>query len=596
MKRNERIAALRARRNAMKENDELIDDAVNAAPAPQQVPMPAPVDGQQLVAPAADPAMQQPGPMNPLVPPQPGMIPTGWMFPNQSAQAVAMDTGDVNLAGAAPGGGVVDGAPVTNEEAQMIEEYRKYRKQKRLEKLATRLARKVKESSEEELEPEIPEEVSLDMPPEAMDDSAGFEDEEFVDDESGAVITADDLEDLVVDINKLFADAGGDLASVTSEDAFEDEEIAQKAEDAVKDELAEELEEATMNKDTTKKTRTRESAGGKYKLEYVLYERGDVDRKVGSFAAASDQEACKKAAMIQANYGPLKDLDAEARAELEEDVMLDFEEYPEQHSDPIEKWDSFITYNAEEFSLRLTAPDGRVLIDTGMDDFAEEEDFEESKKTSRKPRRKENRLVDELSEEEMDLGPEGLDDLEWDPDEEDIAAEREYYEEEMPADDEFDIDDVLDDMDPGNTIQERKTQRRARRKEAAPNGNAMHIRFPAGTPAPKVSADAADAAYKTLEPESSSIQAFEKKAATRRAVLAELRKQRNARRKENLMDADLSDADITQEDVIDEVIPGSNKSAILESRSFRPSEKFLESYREKQKLDYKAMLKQGLLG
>ena len=593
MKRNERIAALRARRNAMKENDELIDDAVNAASAPQQVPMPAPVYGQQPVAPAADPAMQQPGPMNPLVPPQPGMIPTGWMFPNQSAQAVAMDTGDVNLAGAAPGGGVVDGAPVTNEEAQMIEEYRKYRKQKRLEKLATRLARKVKESSEEELEPEIPEEVSLDMPPEAMDDSAGFEDEE-----SDAVITAGDLEDVVVDINKLFADAGGDLASATSEDPFEDEEIAQKAEDVVKDELAEddEVEDFEESRNTTKKTRTRESTGGKYKLEYVLYERGDVYRKVGSFKASSDEEACKKVAMIQANYGPLKDLDAEARAELEEDVMLDFEEYPEQHSDPIEKWDSFITYNSEEFSAKLTAPDGRVLVDTGMDDFADEEDFEESKKTSRKPRRKENRLVDELSEEEMDLGPDGLDDLEWDPDEEDIAAEREYYEEEMPADDEFDMDDVLDDMDPGNTVQERKTQRRTRRKEAAPNGNAMHIRFPAGTPAPKVSTDAVDVAYKTLEPESSSIQAFEKKAATRRAVLAELRKQRNARRKENLMDADLSDADITQEDVIDEVIPGSNKSAILESKSFRPSEKFLESYREKQKLDYKAMLKQGLLG
>ncbi len=123
--------------------------------------------------------------------------------------------------------------------------------------------------------------------------------------------------------------------------------------------------------------RTRESTGGKYKLEYVLYSRGDVYRKVGSFSAPSDQEACKKAAMIQANYGPLKDLDAEARAELEEDVMRDFEEYSEQHSDPIEAWDSFITYNSEEFSVRLTAPDGRVLIDTGMDDFAEEEDFED---------------------------------------------------------------------------------------------------------------------------------------------------------------------------------------------------------------------------
>lgn len=128
--------------------------------------------------------------------------------------------------------------------------------------------------------------------------------------------------------------------------------------------------------------RTRESTGRRYTLEYVLYYGGDVYRKVGSFTAPSDQEACKKTAMIQANYGPLKDLDAEARAELEEDVMRGFEEYPEQHSDPIEAWDSYITYNSEEFSARLTAPDGRVLVDTGMDDFAEEEDFEESRKAS----------------------------------------------------------------------------------------------------------------------------------------------------------------------------------------------------------------------
>lgn len=565
MNRNERIAALRARRNAMKESDELIDDAVNAAPAPQQVPMPAPVDGQQPAAPAADPAMQQPGPMNPLVPPQPGMIPTGWMFPNQSAQAVAMDTGDVNLAGAAPGGGVVGGSPVTNEEAQMIEEYRKYKKQKRLEKLAKRLARKVKESSEEELEPEIPAEVNLDMPPEDIEDSAGFEDEE-----SDAVITADDLEDVVVDINKLFADAGGDLASVTSEDAFEDEEIAQEAEDAVKEELAKEDEEEEVEDLEESKKTARSNT--------LLEGDRNYKRTAYSVRKAFPGIDPKAADIITGWYcaeGAVEDFD----------TTDDFAEFI--RDDVLDMLDAG-TDSADVATVKAS------LASIGFGDFAEEDlDFDESRKT----RRKENRLVDELSEEEMDLGPEGLDTLEWDPEEEEMSADTPAWVlEDIPADDEFDMDDVLDDMDPGNTIQERKTQRRTRRKEAAPSGNAMHIRFPAGTPAPDVSADAVDAAYKTLEPESSSIQAFEKKAAIRRAVLAELRKQRNARRKENLMDADLSDACITQEDVIDEVIPGSNKSAILESKSFRPSEKFLESYREKQKLDYKAMLKQGLLG
>ncbi len=560
MNRNERIAALRARRNAMKESDELIDDAVNAAPAPQQVPMPAPVYGQQPVAPAADPATQQPGPMNPLVPPQPGMIPTGWMFPNQSAQAVAMDTGDVNLAGAAPGGGVVGGSPVTNEEAQMIEEYRKYKKQKRLEKLAKRLARKVKESSEEELEPEIPEEVNLDMPPEAIEDSADFEDEE-----SDAVITADDLEDVVVDINKLFADAGGDLASVTSKDAFEDEETAEEDE-----ETAEEDEEAEAEDFEESKKPARSNA--------LLENDRNYKRTAYSVRKAFPGIDPKAADIITGWY-------------YAEDAVEDFDttdDFAEFIKDDVLDMLDAGTDSADVATVKAS------LASIGFEDFAEEDlDFDESRKT----RRKENRLVDELSEEEMDLGPEGLDALEWDPEEEEMSADTPAWVlEDIPADDEFDMDDVLDDMDPGNTIQERKTQRRTRRKEAAPSGYAMHIRFPAGTPAPDVSADAVDAAYKTLEPESNSIQAFEKKAATRRAVLAELRRQRNARRKENLMDADLSDADITQEDVIDEVIPGSNKSAILESKSFRPSEKFLENYRERQKLDYKAMLKQGLLG
>lgn len=465
-----------APRRAIRENDELIDAAAGAAPAPQQVPVP-----EQAAPAAVDPATQQPGPMNPLVPPQPGMIPTGWMFPNQSAQAVAMDTGDVNLAAAAPGGGVVGEAPVTNEEAQMIEAFRKYKKQKRLERLAARLSRRVKENSEEELEPELPEDVQLDMPPAegelAVEDD--FEDAPEGDgyEEDSAIVTADDLEDIVVDINKLFADAGGDL------DAVMDEEEA-------------------------------EEAGEEYDEEY------------------SEEPA-------------------------EENEFEDDEEGDSEEPGPVQ----------------------------------------EARRT------KENKLVDQLSEEELDLGPEGIagdEDFDFDDLLEDSAAENEdaYFADRFEkgglAAEGADVSpEDLADFEADDMLYEKKS----RRREAVPQSNAMNIRFPAGTPAPKVSPDAVGAVYDALSTEvpEGPVQAFEKRAATRRAVLAELRRQRQ-RRTEGLADADLSDADKTQEEVIDEIIPGSNKSAILESKGFKPSEKFLERYREKQQLDYRAMLEQGLLG
>lgn len=486
------------KKKTIRENDsELIDAAAGAGagnpvpPAPQPVPMP------QNAAPAADPAAQ-PGPMNPLVPPAPGMIPTGWMFPNQSAQAVAMDTGDVNLAAAAPGGGVVEGQPVTNEEAQLVTEYRKFAKKKRLEKLAAKLAKRVKENSEEELEPEMPENPELAMPPAEepeFEEEGSFEDDDAA--EGTAGITAEDLEDIVVDINKLFADAGGDLAAVTSEDAFEDEE-------------AEEAEEATED----------------------------------------------------AVEGAEEDFEDEAGSESE--------------SEPVNE--------------------------------------------SRKGRRKENKIADILGEDEYDTA---VDDIDWDEggswDPEEAAMD-----DAIPADDEFTEDEIPVELDPGNTIQDygqpaslydtlaqrnsptwrsgqkplgtdlgeaRKPGKRSWREAALP-ANAVDIKFPAGTQPPNVSSAAVDAAYDV--PAGSAIQAMEKRTAARRAVLEELR--RRNRKAEGLADGDLGDAMKTQEEVIDEVIPGSNKSAILTEARKSPSSKFLESYKEKQQLDYRKMLEQGLLG
>lgn len=455
------------KKKTIRENDsELIDAAAGAGagnpipPAPQPVPMP------QNAAPAADPAAQ-PGPMNPLVPPAPGMIPTGWMFPNQSAQAVAMDTGDVNLAAAAPGGGVVEGQPVTNEEAQLVTEYRKFAKKKRLEKLAAKLAKRVKENSEEELEPEMPENPELAMPPA---EEPEFEEEgSFEEDDSAAGITAGDLEDVVVDINKLFADAGGDLAAVTSEDAFEDEEAEEATEDAVE---------------------------------------GDMGAEE------------------------------------------DFEDEAESESEPVNE--------------------------------------------SRKGRRKENKIADILGEDEYDAA---VDDIDWDEggswDPEEAAID-----DSIPADDEFNEDEIPEELDPMNAMQDYGIVERAKKagkrswREAALPANAVDIKFPAGTQPPNVSSAAVDAAYDV--PAGSAIQAMEKRTAARRAVLEELR--RRNRKAEGLADGDLGDAMKTQEEVIDEVIPGSNKSAILTEARKSPSSKFLESYKEKQQLDYRKMLEQGLLG
>ena len=478
-----------ATKRVVRENDELIDAAASpeAAPAPQPVPVPA---TQQ--APAAASPVSQPGPMNPLVPPQPGMIPTGWMYPNQSAQSVAMETGDANLAAAAPGGGVVGGEPVTNEEAEMVQEYRKYKRAKRLESLASKIATRVKEASEDELEPEMPENPDLTMPPEAGEEGEGFEDEtavagEEAEGDENVDIDMDELEDVVIDINKLFADAGGDLAAVTSPEALAGEEAEEENEDAFE--------------------------------------------------------------------GEPEDEDTEEPAE------------------PV--------------------------------------------KESRK--KKENKLVDMLPEDEADLGPELSGDIEG------LDVEGA-----IPGDDDFFEDEIPDELDPGSSIQDygldtqndviaqrgsptwrsgqnpegiglgesRKSGKRSWREAALPQ-NAVDIKFPAGTPAPKVSGEAVNAAYTT--PAGSAIQAYEARAKARRAVLEEIRK-RN-RKAEALADADLSDAMKSQNEVIDEVIPGSNKDAMIDplkegktARASGASAKFLENYREKQQLDYRQLLEQGLLG
>ncbi len=213
------MASPTKKKTRVREENQLIDDAAaqNAAPVPEAVPAPQPVPTQAQANPA-------------LVPPQPGMIPTGWMFPAESAQSVAMDTGDVNLAAAAPGGGVVGGAPITNEEAQLVTEYRKWSKAKKIKELKARLADRVRESDDEGEEPEVENELG--------GESAGLETSEELPEDGVDVL--DELKDIAIDINALFDELGGDV----------DETLPGNPDAAAQEEAEDEgIEEADLNGD-----------------------------------------------------------------------------------------------------------------------------------------------------------------------------------------------------------------------------------------------------------------------------------------------------------------------------------------------------------
>lgn len=193
------------------QEDEFIDMAIDqdTMPAPQQVEVPM--------------ANASTIPTDPLTPPQPGMVPMGWMWPQQNAVAAAMDTGDVEIAGLAPDAGALDIAPeegedmFTDEDREVIEEYRKWKAKRVKEKKR----KKIKEEEEEDmdLDPVMPEDVDLDMPP-----ADGFEDEDLldVDMEDSDDDFLDELEDIVIDINDLFQDLGGDIDSLEGEDLEDD--------------------------------------------------------------------------------------------------------------------------------------------------------------------------------------------------------------------------------------------------------------------------------------------------------------------------------------------------------------------------------------
>lgn len=453
----------------------LIDDAAaQMAPAPQPVDMPATPEAPI----AADPS--QVG----FFPPQAGMIPSGWMSPTDSAQAAVMDSGDVNMATAAPGGGVVGGAPISNEEAQLVTEYRKWSKAKRLEATKARLAKRVERI--------------------------------------GNVPTVD-----------------GD------EEEAADARMDAKAKDSIKKNA-----DADSKEDAEHKARmARQAASKKRPVEKALSEK---EARIAVLKAKIAEK--RKAAKL-----------LEDQEELEDEVAMS---------------DAF--------------PGGEdVDISDEMGEMPAEDTGNE-----------ELDVQDELKDIAIDINS-LFADLGGDVDEVMPGEEEEDFddEEEMPSDEDEEVSEDEEEM-----LEERKQRIRTkiaemRKKNARKNrqkeselAKAIDIKMPAGV-------GQSDLAEEEGDTVATKMQAYEKKVAARRKLLAELRRSAAMRETDACdIDPDKLDAEegydsITS--VADEVTRDRNskkvRSAVIKEASTR-SNRFVEKYEEKKELNFKELLSKGLLG
>jgi len=524
-KRREIDMAISRTKKKIREEEGLIDDAAMqqpAAPAPQPVPMPGAAPIAQAPADAA------------LVPPQPGMIPTGWMFPQESAQAAVMDTGDVNMANAAPGGGVVGGAPISNEEAALVNEYRKWSKAKKLEALKGRLAKRVKENDSEdpadEGEDEVPSETDYsDLDEKAKrvkkvkeaiakrraarklkeDEAFGVEEEpveedgeEMLSDDEGADIDIDDemgvegeddildeVKDIAIDINALFSDLGGDVDEVMpgSEEAeeFEAEEEAGEDLEGGDDEV-EETESVPEEMPESKKRKTIKEASS---LEFLFDKYtpgGGDDDEIEAFVTAAKRQ---------------------------------------HHS--MKSLKNFL-------SMQFGGADDETLSY-----WVGEEDFDESKLTIRKALHEKSKAARVKK------------------------------------------------------IKEAIAKRRAARKQESELAHAIDIKLPAGTPEPEITAEGKMQAYeKKVQARRALLAELRKKASVREQLGDGEYELANP---DETIEDSVGD---TVDDVMGnqrDLESSKPKSAVIKEAVSRSS-KFVERYNEKKALDFKKLLSEGLLG
>jgi hypothetical protein len=106
-------------RKPLKEDEQIVEP-MTAQQAPEPQPATTTTAPEQAAAPAASTAVDQtvatPDKSDPLTPPAPGMVPTGWAYPEQLSKAIAMKTGDVDVAQDAPDVGKSQVAAPENKE------------------------------------------------------------------------------------------------------------------------------------------------------------------------------------------------------------------------------------------------------------------------------------------------------------------------------------------------------------------------------------------------------------------------------------------------------------------------------------------------
>jgi len=587
----------------IREEENLIDQAAPAAGAPMPQPVPAPME-------AAPPMGGTPGPMNPMMPPAPGMIPTGWMYPNQSAQAVAMDTGDVNLAGAAPGAGVVEGQPVSNEEAQLVTEYRKWAKNKKLEAtkqtLGKRMKKKVKEDFAGAGAPGFGEETPEEE--EAFGDEAEID----ISDEMGE--ETDGLADIAVDINKLFIDAGVAEEDLLPEDEpeeegmtdeeLEDHEASETPEEEAAEEAMEESRKvriAKLKERIDEESRKARIAKLKERIAKVRSNKKAIkENKLVDQLSDGDYEAGPDALFADEDYAD-NDFDGNIADDMfeEDDVMDDmdpgnavqdygvedelFEEAASKASDPEAmqkvravlstlglKKDPKISISGKGYSVKLgtwySDAEGKAVYNTQADVDALQDKLD----AAGYPEVKAKLLGFKHSPQWLGF----------------IVPYSSYRAPEGEAEDEL------------FERKERIKRVLAKRKKEALGAKDVDIRFPAGTTAPKISPEAAADLY---EPAGSATTQYEKRAKARREALRKARE--HVAMLEGMEDPDLSDADKEVGCVVDDVVEGGEsvaaklggKSRVVAESTNRATQ-FVERYKEKQSLDFKKLLSDGLLG
>jgi hypothetical protein len=603
---------------------------------PTQVPMP----GQQPMQ-----ATQAPVPGTPFAPPAPGMVPMAWGYPMQTPVGQVMQHGDVtqvedmNMQTPA----VEQPAELNDEEMEVVQEYRKWKKSRMKEtslvdakKMMINLINegygyeeaaeevsastgwdivdlldllektaKTKKSLEEDVPaPVVPQDPNLAVPADpgmqepVMDDEMGVVDMDMEEDPTmeGEESMVDELGDVIVDLTKIFKDAGG-VELPGDDDEYMDDGMGVEGDDTMGVEsdmnmetpvdpmLAERV--ARIKKKISERRKQKESHEVPGTPDEEYEDKEEMEERVAKIKAriAEKRKALKEGwrdkkfsnkGTIKLYYFPKEghfaiQSEDEAYRYIDSDFYAldkdDFKELVEEFGGSAATIDferpSYGQPNASWYAK--ISQDPTQAISGGDGDVA---DLIESVKKLAK--------IKAIREK--------------------ILAKKKAKVTESSKEDRI------------KAIRERiAVRRKAKIEEANAQDYAVNIKFPAGTEAPAVSADAAGSAMDDLFSGSDMLESVRARAKQRRKLIAELAAKK---RKENVEtgEVDPKAADelmnydaintpdgksVTRDDLDNGVKLGESKVAREKVAS---PDKLVERYNERKSFNFSELLKNGFLG